>query len=115
MPLYEYDENNNVLANSTGIDTSNIKISSLSGKATSLLYNNGFEFYLTKLKNGIFLSDITIKTTSYKQLKQYLECLPRNLNGFTLTIELNNTELVPIYYEVDTTVTDANGNTTIKK
>lgn len=93
MPLYDAE---NVLLNSTGINTNNIAISNLTGKATSIICNNGFEFYLTKLKNGLFLSDITINTTSYTQLKQYIECLPRNLNGFNLNIVLNNTEEIPL-------------------
>lgn len=97
MPIYDANSTN-ILENSTGFNTNNITISNLSGKATSILYNNGFEFYLSKLKNGMLLSDITINTTSYTQLKKYLECLPRNLNGFNLNIILNNTEKIPLTF-----------------
>jgi hypothetical protein len=94
MPIYDID-NTNILQNSTGFNSDNIIIHNLSGKATSILENNGFEFYLSSLKNGMFLSDINIITTDFIQLKQYLECLPRNLNGYKLNIVLNNTSEIP--------------------
>lgn len=90
FPIPLFDSEN--LEEITGFDKTISSYINLSGEATSLLYNNGFEFYLTKLKNGLFLSQIIINQTSVENLKKYLEILPRNLNGFNLDITVNDTE-----------------------
>jgi hypothetical protein len=60
---------------------------------TSLLANDGVDQYLTKLKNGICLSNINLNfeidsEQSIKNLNNIINLIPLNLNGFDLTIIL---------------------------
>lgn len=72
----------------TGINTdlNNFNNNKLQGKMTSLLINDGSNIELTKLQDGICLSDIKINVTDFTELINYLKIIPRNLNGFNLYI-----------------------------